>query len=101
MDDTQTTRPSLLARVRDTEDREAWAEFVEVYSPFVYGFMRRHGLQDADAAVIVTKHKQYYELDLEWLKGTMRTPILIDGRNVFDAEEVRAAGFAYKAIGKG
>jgi UDP-N-acetyl-D-mannosaminuronic acid dehydrogenase len=58
-------------------------------------------LRAADAAVIVTKHRPYYDLDLSWLKETMRTPILIDGRNVFDAGTTRAAGFAYRAIGKG
>jgi UDP-N-acetyl-D-mannosaminuronic acid dehydrogenase len=58
-------------------------------------------LRDADAAVLVTKHRDYFELDLAWLKETMRTPVLIDGRNVFDAERVRSAGFTYEAIGKG
>jgi UDP-N-acetyl-D-mannosaminuronic acid dehydrogenase len=58
-------------------------------------------LAHSDAAVIVTKHRQYFELDLEWLSGIMRTPVLIDGRNVFDAAAVRDAGFAYRAIGKG
>jgi UDP-N-acetyl-D-mannosaminuronic acid dehydrogenase len=58
-------------------------------------------LKDADAVVIVTAHRQYYDLDLAWLRETMRTPVLVDGRNVFDAETVRAAGFTYEAIGKG
>jgi UDP-N-acetyl-D-mannosaminuronic acid dehydrogenase len=58
-------------------------------------------LRGADAAVIVTKHRPYYDLDLSWLKETMRTPILVDGRNVFDAGTARAAGFTYRAIGKG
>jgi UDP-N-acetyl-D-mannosaminuronic acid dehydrogenase len=58
-------------------------------------------LKEADAAVIVTRHRPYFEMDLDWLRETMRTPILIDGRNVFDAAAVRAAGFVYKAIGKG
>jgi UDP-N-acetyl-D-mannosaminuronic acid dehydrogenase len=58
-------------------------------------------LQGADAAVIVTRHRVYYELDLARLKGIMRTPVFVDGRNVFDAQLVRAAGFTYKAIGKG
>ena len=55
----------------------------------------------ADAVVIVTRHRPYYDLDLAWLKGMMRTPVLVDGRNVFNAETVQAAGFAYRAIGKG
>jgi RNA polymerase sigma-70 factor (ECF subfamily) len=44
------TRPSLLVRLRDFQDRQAWAQFVEVYAPVVYGYLRKRGLQDADAA---------------------------------------------------
>src|SRR5438045_5366263 len=44
------TRPSLLLRLRDARDGVAWSEFVEVYAPLVYGYARRQGLQDADAA---------------------------------------------------
>jgi RNA polymerase sigma-70 factor (ECF subfamily) len=50
MTDSTATRPSLLLRLRDARDRQAWEEFVEVYAPLVYGFARKHGLQDADAA---------------------------------------------------
>src|SRR5437667_2200130 len=44
------TRPSLLARIRDLGDQQAWARFVETYAPLVYGFARKHGLQEADAS---------------------------------------------------
>lgn len=44
------TRASLLIRIRDAENAAAWATFVEVYTPLVWGFCRRYGLQDADAA---------------------------------------------------
>jgi RNA polymerase sigma factor (sigma-70 family) len=44
------TRPSLLVRLRDYQDHDAWAQFVDLYAPVVYGFLRKHGLQDADAA---------------------------------------------------
>ena len=57
-------------------------------------------LAGADAAVIVTKHRHYFDLDLNWLRETMRTPVLIDGRNVFEATAVREAGLTYRAIGK-
>ena len=43
------TRASLIVRLRDRSDQEAWAEFVEVYRPVVYRLARRKGLQDADA----------------------------------------------------
>jgi RNA polymerase sigma factor (sigma-70 family) len=45
-----TTRPSLLVRIRDARDKDAWQQFVQVYGPVVYGYGRKHGLQDADAA---------------------------------------------------
>ncbi len=50
MTDSASTRPSLLARIRDSRDRQAWAEFVEIYAPLVYGYAQKRGLQDADAA---------------------------------------------------
>src|SRR5262245_10173882 len=50
MSEAPPTRPSLLVRLRDAQDAQAWGQFVEVYAPLVYGFARKHGLQDADAA---------------------------------------------------
>lgn len=52
MDDPQ-THPTLLIRLRDERDRQAWSDFVDVYSPVIYAFARRHGLQDANAADLV------------------------------------------------
>ena len=50
MSDLLATRLSLLVRLRDARDDEAWTQFVEIYAPLVFGFARKHGLQDADAA---------------------------------------------------
>ena len=50
MSESPLTRPSLLVRLRDAHDELAWSQFVEIYAPLVYGFARKHGLQDADAA---------------------------------------------------
>ncbi len=44
------TRASLLLRLRDPHDEAAWTQFVELYAPVVYGYARKQGLQDADAA---------------------------------------------------
>lgn len=46
---TPSTRASLLVRLRDSQDHEAWVEFVSLYEPVIYRLIRRHGLQDADA----------------------------------------------------
>lgn len=50
MEQWPSTHGSLLVRVRDLSDRDAWTSFVQVYAPVVYRYARRHGLQDADAA---------------------------------------------------
>ena len=50
MVDVPATRPSLLVRLRNAQDHEAWADFVRLYAPALYRFARRKGLQDADAA---------------------------------------------------
>lgn len=44
------TRASLLVRLRDPRDQAAWTQFVDLYTPLVYGYARKQGLQDADAA---------------------------------------------------
>ena len=45
-----TTRVTLLARLRDAEDAGAWSQFHQIYGPVIYRYARRRGLQDADAA---------------------------------------------------
>jgi RNA polymerase sigma-70 factor (ECF subfamily) len=49
-DSTLHTRPSLLLRVRDPKDAEAWRTFTDVYGPLIYRYCKGHDLQDADAA---------------------------------------------------
>lgn len=47
------TRPTLLQRLPDASDGEAWRSFVETYGPLVYRFALRRGLQPSDAADVV------------------------------------------------
>ena len=57
-------------------------------------------LDGADAAVLVTEWPQLAELDWREAAGRMRNPLLIDGRNMLDPAELRAAGFTYDGIGR-
>ncbi|WP_165233841.1 RNA polymerase sigma factor [Aquisphaera insulae] len=50
MDDSPTTRLSLLARLRSPRDEQAWEEFAAIYGPLIVRLARRRGLQPADAA---------------------------------------------------
>ncbi|TNM65338.1 UDP-glucose dehydrogenase family protein [Aliirhizobium smilacinae] len=54
----------------------------------------------ADAAVLVTEWNEFRALDLERLKSVMRTPILVDLRNVYRKSELEVHGFSYTSIGK-
>ena len=56
--------------------------------------------QDADALVLVTEWKQFAALDLRILAARMSRAILVDGRNLFDPEAARQAGFDYCGIGR-
>src|SRR5947209_17444340 len=49
MSDALTTHTSLLVRLHDPRDEEAWGHFVRLYAPLVYRFARRRGLQDSDS----------------------------------------------------
>jgi len=81
---------------------------VIAHDPFVWGYEGEEltrdldeALRGADCLALVTKHQMYFELDLEHVKGLMRTPVIVDGRNVFSAKAYREAGFIYRGIGKG
>lgn len=47
------TRPSLLLRLRNPQDEQAWREFLEIYEPLIERLARRRGLQHADARELV------------------------------------------------
>ncbi|MBA3046697.1 MAG: nucleotide sugar dehydrogenase [Candidatus Thermoplasmatota archaeon] len=55
---------------------------------------------DADAIILAVKHDIYKDLDFAAIKDSMRTPILIDGRNFYRKENIESAGFVYRGIGK-
>src|SRR5437867_2121686 len=50
MTESPATLPSLLVRLRDARDGQAWTQFVDLYAPLIYDFARKRRLQDADAA---------------------------------------------------
>ncbi|NWF95442.1 MAG: nucleotide sugar dehydrogenase [Candidatus Thorarchaeota archaeon] len=54
----------------------------------------------SDCLVLVTKHQEYVKLNLEEVRLVMRTPIIVDGRNVFTTEAVMKHGFEYRCVGK-
>jgi UDPglucose 6-dehydrogenase len=58
-------------------------------------------LAGADAVVLVTEWPEFSGLDFAEAARTMRGNLLVDGRNLFNPAEVRAAGLVYEGIGRG
>ncbi|MFL5914179.1 MAG: UDP-glucose dehydrogenase family protein [Gaiellaceae bacterium] len=57
-------------------------------------------VRGADAAVIVTEWQELLEFPSEETRQAMRHPLIVDGRNLLDADAVRTLGFAYEGVGR-
>jgi UDPglucose 6-dehydrogenase len=57
-------------------------------------------LKKADALLIVTEWNEFRRPDFEKMKSLMKQPIIFDGRNIFDPNEIRSIGFTYFGIGR-
>jgi len=57
-------------------------------------------LDDADGLIIVTEWKVFRSPDLDDILSKMRTPVIFDGRNIYQPETIRKAGFEYFGIGR-
>jgi UDPglucose 6-dehydrogenase len=56
--------------------------------------------QDADAVMVVTDWNEFKQLDMGRLKGAMRSPLIVDGRNIYDGAVMRELGFTYRGTGR-
>lgn len=56
--------------------------------------------KDSDALVLVTEWDEFKELDMPAMATMMNQPIIIDGRNLYDPDEMIQAGFLYEGIGR-
>jgi RNA polymerase sigma factor (sigma-70 family) len=86
---TPITRPSLLLRVRDAADAAAWEQFVEIYTPLIFGFCRSRGLQEADAADVAQEvmravSRSIGRFDYNPEQGTFRSWLFTVTRNKFN-----------------
>ena len=57
-------------------------------------------LVGADALVLVTEWNEFREPDFAKMRKLMRTPVVFDGRNIYNREQMKADGFTYFAIGR-
>lgn len=60
----------------------------------------KEGLTGADALFLCTEWNEFRSLDWPMIKGVMRRPLVFDGRNIYEPEEMAANGFTYYSIGR-
>ena len=94
--------PALIAMGATVQafDPEGMREAAGLLEGVVFRDGPYEAVQDADVVVILTEWDQFRALDLDRVKLMMRQPVMVDLRNVYRPEDVRARGFRYASIGR-
>ena len=85
-------------------DPEAMEECRRIYGErddLVYCNNQQEALQNADALIVVTEWQMFRSPDFDAIKQSLKSPVIFDGRNIYDPERLSSEGFAYYAIGRG
>jgi UDPglucose 6-dehydrogenase len=95
--------PQLIAMGAKVQafDPEGMAEARQLLPDVEFRAGPYEAVEDADVLVILTEWDQFRALDLERVKGLMRHPMVVDLRNIYLPEEMRARGFDYASVGRG
>lgn len=91
------------------EELQKRGALIHIVDPYIEkGRLERYGtvdqdlekaLKGADAVVLMTAHKEFRALDLKRVKALVQTPVIVDGRRIYDRDEAIALGFTYKGVG--
>ncbi len=57
--------------------------------------------QGADALVLVTEWNEFKQLDMARIAASMKQKVLVDGRNIYEPDQMRELGFSYRGVGRG
>jgi UDPglucose 6-dehydrogenase len=90
-----------LLRLYDPKAMEGMkAVFPEDHPHITYASSPYDAAEGANALLIVTEWEEFRDLDLSKVKDLMANPIIIDGRNIYDPEEIKNLGFEYYSVGR-
>jgi len=81
-------------------DPQAMDGMKKIYPNIGYAKNPYDAITGADALVILTEWDEFRQLDKEKMKTLLKNPIVIDGRNIYEPEEMRKLGFTYKGVGR-
>ncbi|HMP73648.1 MAG TPA: UDP-glucose/GDP-mannose dehydrogenase family protein [Kiritimatiellia bacterium] len=94
--------PQLIEAGADLRlwDPIAQERFAESFPEEKYFNTPLETAEGADLLLVLTDWPELKSIDLDALKANMRCPVIIDGRNLFNPEDVRAKGFTYISVGR-
>ncbi len=81
-------------------DPKAMENFKKLFPNIDYASDKYQVLRDANALLIITEWDEFRNVDFEKMRKLMRTPIIVDGRNIFECEEIKKYKFEYYPIGR-
>lgn len=88
-------------RIHDPEAADHFEQLMTKMGIPVDQFENKYdALNGADGLLVLTEWKQYRAPDFEEIKSRLKTPVIFDGRNLYNTKKVLEQGFTYYAIGK-
>jgi UDP-N-acetyl-D-mannosaminuronic acid dehydrogenase len=100
-DDTRnnSTEPLYNSLNAQCKDLIAHDPYVKEYEDMKITADIEAAIKGSDCVIVMTRHREYSALKPSQLKKWMKTPIIIDGRNVFNQEECIKLGFGFRGVG--
>ena len=106
-DDIRDSRATKLIQILKQEgaiiqayDPKAMKNMAGVHYDILYCGSAVEAAKDANAIILITEWSEFLDIDFDILKSVMKTPIVFDGRNLYDPIEMKAKGFDYCGLGR-
>ena len=90
----------VQVKVHDPEALDNLQDYYQYQSGISFCHDAYDAIKDTDALLLVTEWPEYWSPDYHKLLEYMQTPLIIDGRNIFDREAVEMYGFTYMGVGR-
>ena len=91
---------SKLGAVVDAYDPVAIENFKSIHQNINYSNTWKDCVKDADACIVLTEWNEFRGMDLNELKSLLKTPVVIDAKNIFSVEKLKLLDFDYDNVGR-
>ena len=91
---------SKLGAVVDAYDPVAIENFKSIHQNINYSNTWKDCVKDADACIVLTEWNEFRGIDLNELKSLLKTPVVIDAKNIFSVEKLKLLDFDYDNVGR-